>query len=69
MIGLVNFQVCGVDEHLHLDDTAIRADIQDLASELVGKVCDRFEMLMLETQSLAHNEFARVEILGLCALL
>ncbi|KAI9158453.1 putative ornithine carbamoyl transferase [Paramyrothecium foliicola] len=43
---------------------SVCADIENLASELVGKVCDTLQVLVLVPQSLTSSEPGRMEILG-----
>jgi hypothetical protein len=50
--------------NLHFDNTAASANIQNLAAELMGKVSDGLEMLMLVSESLADSQLAGVEVLG-----
>lgn len=52
------------ESNLHFDDAAVSANIQYLAAELVGEVCDALEMLMLVPQRLAGYQAAGVEVLG-----
>ena len=49
-------------EYLQFNNTVVVADIQHLATELVSKVGDGLEMLMLQSQRLAEHEFAGVEV-------
>jgi hypothetical protein len=61
--GVSHVMVQGdVDEDLHFDNAAVSADIQNLASELVGEVGDALQVLVLMSQCLAGNEAAGVEV-------
>lgn len=48
----------------HLDNAAVGADIENLATELVSKVGDGLEMLVLVSESLADGQLAGMEVLG-----
>ena len=56
-----------IGQHLHLNNTAVSGDIQDLAAELVGEVCDRLQVLVLQAQCLGGHKLRWVEVLSLCA--
>lgn len=64
--SLVYGKLGSQNRYSQFNDTAVGADIQDLALELVGEEGDRLEMLVLETHGLAHDELARVEVGRLC---
>ena len=55
-------------ENLQLHDTVVGADIQHLATKLVGEIGDGFQMLVLVSQCLAGNQLARVEVLAILQL-
>lgn len=50
--------------NIHFDNATVGANIQNLTTELVGKVGDGLQMLMLVSESLANSQLTRVEILG-----
>lgn len=56
-------------ENLHLDNTAISADIKDLSTKLMREVSDRLQVLMLVPQRLTESQLARVKINALSQLL
>lgn len=54
--------------NLHLNDTAVCADIQHLSTELMGEVGNALQMLMLVSQRLRKNKLAWMEISTLANL-
>lgn len=50
--------------HLHLDNAAVGADIQNLSAKLMSEVGDGLQVLVLVSQRLTGGQLARVEVLG-----